>query len=199
MKEFVSLNKEKLTYAFKLAFVCFAIICSVLYFAPVTDKPGWPLFLLYDLPGSLVLASLLTGVIFLNGFSYYRAQEKLFNNQRLADLFSKYDFKTGLVNTHTKWHLTQTLKTGRIDSYKIMAYKAPGKRQSINVAIEVGWTEIEDRQIRQYRDEFRPYKAIVGPGAILKTIRCSGDIEDQVNTLLAIAKGTGLKPGKLYL
>lgn len=194
MKEFLRLNNGKLWFGFKFTFIGFVVIFSALFFLPIASKPGLVLGIIYDILASLVLALLLTLIIFTNGFAYHRAQENLFDSKGLTDLLGRYKFKTAFVNAATRWHLTQVVKTGQIDSYSVIIFKTAGKRKSIGVAVEVDWRAMDDRQIKKYQQALSPYNWKVGPGAMVKTFRCSDDIEEQIKLQLDIAKRIGPWP-----
>jgi len=194
MKEFLRLNNGKLWFAYKITFIGSIVIFSTLFFLPVAGKPGLVLGIIYDILASFVLSLLLILIIFTTGFAYHRAQENLFNSKVLTDLFASYKFKTAFVNAATRWHFTQVVKTGQIDSYSIVIFKTAGKRKSIGVAVEIDWTEMDDRQIKKYQQALFPYNWKVGPGAMVTTFRCSEDIEEQIRLLLDVAKRIGPQP-----
>jgi hypothetical protein len=112
----------------------------------------------------------------------------MLNTRILKDFLDKYNFKTDLINTETKWHLTRELKTGQIESYPVIICKSQEKSNSINVVIEIEWTQNEDSEFAQLEKIFRMNKAMIGQGAVLKSIALSDNIEKQISSLIDAIK-----------
>lgn len=194
MREFLNINREKWGFIFKRLLIGSAGIWMALYFLPLTGKPGLLILLMWHLLLSLGLAFILILVIFTGGYFSYRRQEHLFGKKPLIIFFDKYHFQTDLINTDNHWRLTQEIKIGRLEFFPILIFRTPGKSQYINTVIEIEWAPREDLRLAELKACFIKCNMILGHGAVLKTMRSSDDIEEQIRKMVEIIKGNGLKP-----
>lgn len=194
MRKFLRINRGKWGFIFTRLLIVSAVIWISLFFLPLTGKPSLLALLCWYLILSIGLALILLVLIFIAGYFSFRRQEHLFAKKPLSVFFDKYDFKTDIINTDNHWRLTQEIKKGRLESYPVLIFSAPGKPQFINTVIELEWGQMEDLQLLELKASFKWQQMILGPGAVLKTIRYSDDIEEQIRSMLVFIKDNGLKP-----
>ncbi len=186
-------NLGKLSFITKVVFLGLLIVGFSLYFLPLTDRPSLAVQILVHILFAMLLAFITTGLIYLNGYVYHFLQARLFKSEILSGLFSKYGFVDDLINTNTKWKLTQQVKTGLIDTYPVVVLRSHEKAGHILVVIEIEASETAINEIMQLETLFKCMNAQVGPGAIVGSFNIHERIEDSIKQLIKTAKQNGLK------
>jgi len=192
--KFLNLNKGKFKFIIIIAFPAFTILLSALYFLTFRDTPSLTMLVFYHILLSLACTFAVVIGIFISGYFSYSQQKLLFNKKLFIDFFNKYNFKTELINTNSKWHLTQELKVGEIESYPVIIFKKSEKSKFINVVVELDLTQNKDSKFAELQNIFKGKNASVKQGAVLKLIHLSDNIEEQVKSLIDIIKSKELNP-----
>src|SRR4029078_3216177 len=123
MREFISLNKNKLKYAAFISWLLFGFLNSIIVVFYLGDEKSitfWRGILLTAMYATISTLILLAAAIGLGGYEFTR-KKKVFGQPEWNGVFAKHHFETIRRFQYSTWLLTEEVKTGYIKSFPVLA------------------------------------------------------------------------------
>lgn len=123
MREFIILNKNKLRFAAFVSWLLFGFLNSIIVVFYLSDEKSitfWRGILLTALYATISTFILIAVAISFGGYEFTR-KKRVFGQPEWNGVFAKHNFETIRIYQHSRWLLTEEVKTGYIKSFPVLA------------------------------------------------------------------------------
>lgn len=169
MRQFLNLNRHKLSFAFKGISLTFStLILAVFLIAYFNGQQAnidtivFALFL-----SGIVLPCFIIFISYLAWYYKQRAMRKAFSKPPF-DQLNELGFSDLLLNEKTKWSFTEEVKAGRVNGFNLIADILYDKSHIIEVRAFTAWKHLDRNEYKRLSIEFKAHNIEFDFGSLVK-------------------------------
>ena len=181
MREFFIINKHKLRFAALVSWLLFGFLISIVfvfYFSDDKSVTFWRGILITALYASLATCILITVAISFGGYEFTR-KKRVFGQPEWNSFFSKNNFQTIQIYQHTKWVLTEEVKTGYIKSFPVLADIKRDKAGYVQFLYFIEHLSIDKKRFRELKQTLKKSGGAIEIGYICKKIKRTRNLSEE--------------------
>ena len=173
MCEFIRLNYSKLRFAAFFTWLLFGFLISIgMVFYLTNDKSVTFLWgILITLFYTTITTSLVLAVAVIFGGYEFTRKKKVFGQPQWDSFFSRHDFQTIKLYQHTRWLLTEEVKTGFIKSFPVLADIKRDKAGYVQFMYFIEPASIEKERFKQLKQLLKKYNGAFEVGFLCKRLK----------------------------
>ncbi len=202
MRQFLNLNRHKLTFAFKATSLIFStLILAVFLFAYFNEGPAEIDALVFGLfLFGIVLPCFIIFISYLAWDYKQRAKRKAFSKSPF-DQLHELGFSDLLLNEETKLFFTEEVKAGRINGFNMIADILYDKSHIIEVRASTAWKHLDRYEYNRLSMEFKARDIEFDIGSFVRKyntkklhVHTISDLERDLTDFTELLIQNGFKP-----
>jgi hypothetical protein len=181
MREFFIINKHKLKFAALVSWLLFGFLISIVfvfYFSDDKSVTFWRGILITSMYATIATFILIAAAISLGGYEFTR-KKRVFGQPEWNSFFSKNNFQTIRIYQHTKWVLTEEVKTGYIKSFPVLADIKRDKAGYVQFLYFIEHKSIHEKRFRELKQLLKKSDGVVEVGFICKKLKRNHKLSDE--------------------
>lgn len=172
LKAFLALNQKKLIKPPLIAW--FILFILIVIASQLFQGGGEKVSIQFGVQIGLIYATtivVISAIIALAaGWIKFNKKRKVFNKENWSTFFSKYDFKTVLINEHTQMMFTEEVKSGKFKGFDVVADIPKEPQGIIQFQFYVHSDPINRDELKILEKKFKQYLAGFDFGFISKNV-----------------------------
>jgi hypothetical protein len=173
MCEFIILNKNKLKFAAFVSWLLFGFLNSIIVVFYLSDDKSitfWRGILLTALYATISTFILLAVAISFGGYEFNR-KKRVFGLPEWNGVFAKHNFETIRIYQHSRWLLTEEVKTGYIKGFPVLADIKRDRAGFVQFMYFIEPASIDKQRFKQLRQLLKKPNGSLEVGYVCKKIK----------------------------
>ena len=180
MREFISLNSGKLRFAALFSWLLFGFLISIGMIFYLTNDNSitlWWGILITALYATVASCVVIIVAICFGGYEFTR-KKRVFKQPEWNSFFSRNHFQTIRLYQHTRWVLTEEVKTGFIKSFPVLADIKRDKAGYVQFMYFIEPVSISKERFKELKQLLLKYNGAFEVGYVCKRLKRNNNLSE---------------------